>query len=639
TSASYNIYLGTTEITSTSGLSTFAASSGSISSVTFTVPSVASGVYNISVTYAGQGVANALPPAETGSAILVVSTAGTAASSGSLVTVPVMSYGEFSGYYIIGYGMLASASPTLLIYNSLGVNKVTGISTDKYGAFIDSTDLAASGSIYPASAAGTFSVVLSMPLGTTTYEFYASYTVTATLAFLPISGYVGPVYYDFIGDTVTVTATGLVPFAYYDLYFGTMYISTVQAATATTFESSPVTFTVPTVPSGLYYVNLTFTGKTTPVASAPFYVLPSYHGTITLQSAPGIPIESAFPGQIISFIWTPSNTKFYTPGSTVVPPLPPTGSQYKAGQVYVTVYLNGTAYETLPVLVGTHKGAPAYLNGSFLAPDAAVGSYWAVSFGWSQTIYENIELGGTPSAQNTILDSYTGTSMAYLGLVKGSGALLINITTADIASIITSSINTAMKLPLSELNAAIVKLNGTVVEISTAFGNMTTTLKTINATVSSIQSGMVLVQSDLGSIKASLATLNASLVAFNGNVVKISTSLGTINATLKAINGTITSSASGISSLQGSAVTITTALGTINGKVSSISNGTAAIQTSLGKLTTNVSAIKTQTSGFPTIEIFLIVIIVLVLITLVVAFLAVNAANRAARKASEEKKQ
>ncbi|MEM0159785.1 MAG: hypothetical protein QW393_03430 [Candidatus Micrarchaeaceae archaeon] len=647
TSGNYNLYIGTTEIVSTpSATSTFSGSTLS-TGVTFDVPTISDGLYNISVVYNGQPVSNALPQEITADAMLVVSSPGSSVGSGSIKVVSTYSSGSFAGYVIVGYGLISTSSVDLVIYNSLGPQPGSVKTTAPDGAFFDTTDLSVSNPIFTESAAGTFGVVLTINPGTASAtEFYATYSVMASLYLetthaRPAGYSPSGVFYDFIGDTVTLVnnkQAGLVAGAYYDLYFGPMYLETLLATSSTSFGKG-VTFTVPTVPSGLYYLNLTFTGKTAVVASQPFYVLPSYQGTITLQSAQGIPIEYAFPGQIISFVWTPSNTNFYTPGSTVVPPLPPTGSQYTAGQVYVTVYLNGTAYETLPATVGTYQKTPAYLNGSFLAPNAATGSYWAVSFGWSQTIYENIEYGGTPYTQNTILDSYTGTSMAYLGLVQGSGALLINITTADIASIITSSINTAMKLPLSELNAAIVKLNGTVVEISTAFGNMTTTLKTINATVSSIQSGIVTIKSDLGSIQTSLASLNASLVAFNNNVVVINTTLGKVTTSLNAINATITSTASGVSSLQGSAVTIITALGTINGKVSSVSNGTATIQTSLGKLTTNVSAIKTQTSGFSTIEIFLIVIIVLVLITLVVAFLAVNAANRAARKASEEKKQ
>jgi len=616
TSGYYNIYIGSSEITSTTPASESVFSGKTLSSgVTFTVPSLSSGLYNVSVTYAGQPVSMAFSPENSLNSLVVVSTPGRSLSSGNVVTLATESGGIFSGYVIAGYGLLPSEGGSLTIYNSLGPNTGAFRATDAAGAFFDSADLSATGTIYSGSSAGTFSIVLSLGSGSSVSEFFATYMVTPTLKFSSGLGYVGPVYYVLIGETITMAPTGLVSGTYYDVYFGSHYLETVHAATPTSFVRGESTFIVPTVPSGLYFLNLTYTGTTTVVVSEPVYVLPSYYGTITMTSAQGIPTEYAFPGEIVSFFWTPSTT------TGLVKP----GATNDAGPVYVTVYLNGTAYVTIPATYGT-VGTTTYLNGSFLAPNAAAGSYWAVSFGWTQTEYK------TTATTSATTSNYIGTSMAYLGLVSGAGALVVSISSSEIASIITSSINSALQVPLSELSANITALHGDIVNITTSFGKMTTTLQAINATVQSISSGQAIILTDLGMVQTSLASLNASIVSISGNVVTINTTLGNVVTTLAGINAQATTNGNGIAKIQ-------TDLGTISGQIVSTNGNISTIKTNLGYLNTTVSKINTNTSGFSTLEIFLIVAIVLILITLVIAFMAVNNTNKLAKKLEEQKKQ
>ena len=621
TSDVYNLYIGSTEILSVPP--TLSKWTGTVLAlgITFDVPSLANGLYNISVVYAGQTVSNALPQKNTASAMLVVSSAGSSSGSGSINVVSTYSSGSFSGYAIVGYGLLSTSSVDLVIYNSLGAHTSSVVtSTAPDGAFFDTSDLSATGSIFTESAAGTFGVVLTINPGTASAsEFYATYSVSASLFFSDASSPVGynsaGVFNDLIGHTVTLTAldqSGLTAGTYYDLYFGSMYLETIQAVSATSFGTG-VTFVVPTVASGLYNVSITYTGQTTPVATAPFYVLPSYYGTIGLTDAQGNYIEYAFPTQIVSFSWTPG----VAPG---------TGASY--GPVTVTVYLNGTSYESVMA-----SDSPATLTGSFTTPNAAAGSYWGVSFGWTQTQYVSSTLGG--STLTSVPNSYLGTSMAYLQLVEGNGALLTGISSSEVATIeaaINSTVSTSLTVPISQLDAAITSINGAVATLKTTVGNISTDLSTINATVASISSGQALVLTDLGSISTSLASLNASLVAFNNNVVTINTTLGQVVTSLASIDAKVTSVNNGVATVQ-------TSLGQITGIVTATSGNTSTIKTSLGTLNVTANQIKTNTQGFPTLEIFLIVIIVLVLITLVVSFLAVSAANKAARKVTEEKKQ
>lgn len=626
TSGYYNLYIGTSKIIS-SGSSVFTASN---SPVSFTVPSLASGLYNISITYSGQSLSMALPVADTESAMVVVSTAGTSTSSGGITTVATYSSGVFSGYVIAGYGLIASTSYDLIIYSSAGSTSVSG-TTSSSGSFFDSSNLAAIGAIYTGSTAGTYGIVLSVGTGTAMYEFYSSYVVYPTLGFTSTGGsYFGtPVFYDFMNDKVTLAPTGLSSGTYYDLYFGSMYVETVKATSVSAV--TPNSFYVPVVPAGLYMVNLTYTGTSTVVVSEPFYVLPSYDGTMTVSSAQGLPTEYAFPGQIIDFTWTPTAVP-NAPGTVVVNS--PTVGSFTYGTVYVTVYLNNTAYTTLPA---TYSAGT--LLGSFLAPNAAIGSYWNVSLSWTQNVYTSSSplILGSPLSGATTQNMYSMVPVhdSYLGLVQGNGALLTAISQTEIATIeaeLTNAVKTSLQVPLSELSANITALHGDIVTITTSFGTMTTTLQTINATVGSISSGVVLLQTDIGSMKTSLASLNATIISLNGSLATLSTSLGKIQTTTSALNATVTSVNNGIATVQ-------TSLGTLTGTVTAMNSTVAQVHTTLGTLNANVSAIKTSTSGFTTLEIFLIVAIVLILITLVMAFLAVSSSNKLARKIEEQKKQ
>ncbi|MCL4333844.1 MAG: methyl-accepting chemotaxis protein [Candidatus Thermoplasmatota archaeon] len=585
----YNVYMNNNELTlaftptggtATSGIS-ITTNDGSI---TFTVPT-SNGLYNLNVTYNGQSVATA----SVGSLPVVVSSAGSSASSGTLMVVALT-----AGYEVVGYGYESSPA---LYYASYGATptRVSSGETLTYGAF--ATSIAPS-----AQPAGTYAVFTIVSSSGTNYYVYSSYSVSANLT---LSSYGGP-----SGTSITATTTGLVSTGYYNVYFATDLVLTETGSTLATGAS----FDVPSMAPGDYTVNVMPVGSTTVAASAGFVI--KAPTSITLSLTPGDSTTTAFPGELISFTWTPGTNGYHAPSTTA------SSSPYYS-PISVTVYLNNTAYTSI---TATYTSATE-LSGSFTMPNAAAGSYYMVSFGWSQTTYTTETAATTTEVS---LSGYTGTHSAYLQLVSGSGALVVGV--GNITAVIDTAIGSAMKVPLSELNAAVVKLNSTAAEITTSFGTMTSTLAAINATVAGIQSGQVLVQTDLGSIMTSFASLNASIATFNGDVATINTTLGQVKASLSSIGTQVTTNGNGIA-------TITTDLGTLSGTVTSTSNGVSQIQTNLGDLNATVQTVKNQTSGFPTLEIFLIVIIVLVLITLVISFLAVSAANKAARKASEERKQ
>ena len=420
------------------------------------------------------------------------------------------------------------------------------------------------------------------------------------------------------GTSVTVYGNSLLPDTYYNIYFDTStalnasnIIKTVETnATGDlhTGSSPGVTLTIPyTATTGTYYLD--FAPASSSATSTSLYLTVEVNQIIPAYAFPG----EAVPISIVLSSAPSSNVVYYD----------------------VQVMENGSMFQSLQVPFTTGGQTPPsyYLNFSFNMPNAEPGNYFTMSFQY-EPVFTGTVVGsaGSSATVTGIGPSATYTLPYKTTLVSGSGALVVSISTSQIATIITKTINSAMSVPLSELDASIASLNGTVVTLKTAFGTMQTTLKTINATVASISSGMALLQTELGAVKVSLSSLNATIMSLNGTVATLSTTLGEVQTSLSAINATVTSNGNGIA-------TIKTSLGQISGTITSENGNIATIQTSLGTIQANVSKVVTNTQGFPTIEIFEIVILVLVLITLVVAFMAVNNSNRVAKKIEEQKKQ
>ncbi|MEM3192945.1 MAG: hypothetical protein QW292_12855, partial [Candidatus Parvarchaeota archaeon] len=128
----------------------------------------------------------------------------------------------------------------------------------------------------------------------------------------------------------------------------------------------------------------------------------------------------------------------------------------------------------------------------------------------------------TPTLINEqTLGTQTPLPIGKVVLVSGGGALVVSISSSQIATIVvdvSNAVTASMQVPLSELNATLVAINGTVAKLSTAFGNMTASLKAINATLAGIANGQAVINTTLGKITASLSSLNASIVSLSGNV-------------------------------------------------------------------------------------------------------------------------
>ena len=594
-STSYSLYLDSSLVSvslSSGGTSSssFTAGSGGTVTVYFTEPSSSAGMQFVNVTYKGSTGSSYL-----GSGNLISSTAATSTGLYASYTLKTQSL------LIAGFGFVAGESFQLWYMTYTGAVEINSgsITADANGAVSASVSLLH-------EPAGTYGVFVKR----TGYSAVSSVSYTVSPYFKSLGG--GYVTY---GSSMgTVTAYGLQPSTYYELLLSGTYVDEQLSDSSGTWSYAE---TVPLIAAGTHSLTLGLASSaSTPVVSQSFTVIANSKLVLSTSS------QYAFPGQLVQF----------SASTFTAPPLDLTTTGPTTIEYFAQISLNGTLIATVPASLSSGT-----LSGSFINPNNAAGSYYYITItGYEQIGSANSALGGSLTSGSIIQAALSGGPVSdFFGLVSGNGALLTGISASEIATLeadINSSVSTSLTVPIAQLNAAITSINGAVATLKTTVGNITTDLSTINATVRSIESGQVTVLTDLGSISTSLASLNASLVAFNNNVVTINTTLGQVVTSLGSIQTQVTANGNGIA-------TVKTAVGTIQGQIVSTNGNVSTIKTSLGTLTTSVGNVSKQTQGFPTLEIFLIVIIVLVLITLVISFLAVSAANKAARRATEEKKQ
>jgi hypothetical protein len=646
-STTYTLMFGTSDVTSftttSSGAITGKGLNGAptpTSGIEFPVPSVSSGYYPINLALSGGAISIANPLA---SFFLVTVPGGTP-------TVVVQDTGAVTAPAPAGQAVGSSASDiagdtiSIFAYNfPAGSTGITLFSADSL--FLAQTSISTgyasdtSGGAYATGSSFGGITVGTEPAGSYLVSAYATsagatvYAAPSNSAVYTLIGSFNAAKYTVdVGQKESFSANGLAPNTNYVLLFNGMDI-TPSSSPYTSDSSgaiSTTTFTVPYVSSNLtlgysyYSLQLApISNPTSAAAVASAKVKVEANTAITLSTSS----QYAFPGQLVQFtvngLTAPSNFVF------------PTDSSPGPIQYFANISLNGTLIATVPATFQTGSGGTTYLNGSFINPNNAPGSYYLITFTGYEQVSSLTSTGGSVTGGSIVQLALGNSQSGFFGLVSGNGALLTGISPAEIATLeaaINSTVSTSLNVPIADLNAAITSINGAVAKLKTTVGNITTDLSTINATVASIQKGMVLVQTDLGSISTSLASLNASLVAFNGNVVMINTTLGQVQTSLSSIGAQVTANGNGIA-------TVKTDIGTVQGQITSTNGNITAIHTALGDLNATVNKISTSTTGIPTLEIFLIVIIVLVLITLVLAFLAVSAANKAARRATEEKKQ
>ena len=574
-----------------------------------------------------------------------------ASTSVSEVTITGFSYAGATGSLNVDYTALISSTSTTATLNGATVTFLFGVA-------------ASTSSFYP----GSYTVVAT----TATQETgYATFTVPASASPASITQFVLTPAAGTTINAYSVTGWDMQSATALVVYFSATVTST---STTATISSASVTYT------GNYVLSVSGSGLSPSTYTETSFPTQTESGSVAFS----VPAATASPTTITDLILTPGsgtaisnvavNGWFYSSGTLIVyftasissssltasissatvsytgydselstgitPSAGYTISSLEPETVYgVVSFTSSNSPLTVTSLEFTSPGAGTTVQG--VAIDGWAYSSTTLTVEFSATVSSTTTTAtlGSASLGITYLSSPTTVTTESYGtaitsslpynttLVSGNGALITGISSGQIATLeteVNTSIRASMQVPLAELNASVVAIDGAVAKISTEFGNMTATLNAINATVSSIEGGQVQVITKLGDIKTSLESLNASIAEFNGNIVYVNTTLGIIGTTLSAINGTVRSNGAGISSLKGSEVTIATVLGIINGKVSSVQNGTSSINTTVGTLQVSANKIETSNSGLLSIRALLIIIVAVIIISQFLAILALR---------------
>jgi len=158
---------------------------------------------------------------------------------------------------------------------------------------------------------------------------------------------------------------------------------------------------------------------------------------------------------------------------------------------------------------------------------------------------------------------------------------------------------------LSEMDAKIDSIDGTVVTIETGVGTIKTDINTLEPVITEIQNNVVTIETGVGTIKTDINTLKPVITEIQNNVVTIETGVGTIKTDVAAIKPVVTEIKDGVA-------TIETTVGTIEGKVTSIDGTVATIETNVGTVQADVSHIKGESPAPTTMSIWLAVVLSLI---------------------------
>jgi len=149
----------------------------------------------------------------------------------------------------------------------------------------------------------------------------------------------------------------------------------------------------------------------------------------------------------------------------------------------------------------------------------------------------------------------------------------------------------AISPTLTQWNARLLFINGTIATISTDVGIIKIGVEAINFTLVGINGTVAYISSTLGTIMAGVNDINATLVRLDGTVAYINSTVGPLVTPIRNINLTVTEIKRDMATGQ-MVATIQTTLGTIKGYVEDVNDGgLATINTEIGMVKTNISTL------------------------------------------------
>ncbi|MCL5983059.1 MAG: methyl-accepting chemotaxis protein [Candidatus Thermoplasmatota archaeon] len=581
----------------------------------------ASGVYTATLT--GSAPFDTL----TATATVLVSTATSSPVAGVLLnasnghSVSTIAGGTFS-VYAADFATESSSTITLASTGASGTFVFTTTATD-------STD-----------GAGIFGVTASSTALPGTYLIYAtqsssSYTTSAadslTVVIGPTITFSSTVA---SGGTIHVTTAGagFTPNAPFSVYFGDGVHAGTNIGTLTSSSTGAIadtqTLTAPVANAGSYEIGVApYTAAATIPASA---VFPSTFGAITVtNNVVWTPDPSAFPGQLVSFVYT------------LTAPLSPAPI---AGTTQMLVTLNGTDYAQVPV---TYDSAAATLSGSFTMFNGAPGSTYTLAIqpvyqtGVSLTSNDTQTVAFTAATTTLVPETFSWSIPAGSGTIVSESGYLTDTTTGTVAGLasgdfsftqptgstagsvtlevptsaqtLTDSYTATVTIELKSASAIPTTVTGTasgstpltlasgsgalvlsishsdIAEIATlsgAFVNIT--LAQLNATINKIYSldGHMYASliSGFGNMTVSLSAINATVTSVSDGIVSIQTTLGAISTSIVDLNATVAGVAHGLVELSSAVGNLTVSLADLNATVATVANGVLTLTTDVGQI-------------------------------------------------------
>jgi len=313
-------------------------------------------------------------------------------------------------------------------------------------------------------------------------EASAPLTVTPKIRLIPTSG--SP------ATLVIVNGTGFTPFVGASIEFDTINVTMIPTIPTEADGSFFQLFLVPDMPDGTYTVKATDENGT--VATAPFQV--------------------------------PSPTINLTPNTTSGPAIvTATGSGFLPHQPIILYLEDISSVNLIDLMTGSRQlmadeyGSYEY---SFLVPVTKPGVYTVAAHSLTEG--------------NGLL---VGEALASAPLTVVESDLLVNLKD-EIDTIVIPDLDT-IKANLTNIDAKLVSLNGTVATIETNLGTIEADLTDINAQLVSIDGTVATIETDIGTIQTNLTAINAQLVSIDGTVATIETDIGTIQTDIGAIESDV----------------------------------------------------------------------------------------------------
>jgi hypothetical protein len=407
---------------------------------------------------------------------------------------------------------------------------------------------------------GTF-VVPALVVAGTTYPVTVTWGVTntrsaspgftasaaPTISYTPTSGVAGAV--------VTISGAGFSTKDNITLSMGTTTVNSTATdarfgPTSATGTFTSLTFTVPALTPGSYYLTVADQYGASTGTTYQFTVLPTPATTIALRGT------TYYPGDIFSFNIYTTEANLGVINVTISDP---------SGRVWwLTDDWTLTNFGTYKIVMFQNQGADNYNQMRMMLPaDAPLGTWnWTITYTPASTSVKTKATG-----LFTVAASTTDT---IINKINELGANMTDLE-ASIIDVVTDS--------EGDLTAV----------INTKVGTITTKLDALGAQIQGIEDMGIIIATDVGEIKVAiedldLGTMGVDITAIKGDVATIKTNLGTVTTNVATLDAKVVA-------LSGDVATVSTTLGTLEGTVTSIDGKVATIDTDVGTLQADVTEI------------------------------------------------